>query len=102
VVIVFAYLPVVALGVLAGYVLTWKIPVAFLVCVGFVVYRGRRNAVAGRSIGRLRVVGELLAVALAAAVIGGLLFGGLGAIFGFAVGFAVRLGEIPVTRARQG
>jgi hypothetical protein len=55
-----------------------------------------------KSVGTGRTLAGLFALALLGSIVGGLLFGGLGAIFGAAVGFVARLSEIPITRTRHG
>jgi len=97
-VIAMKYFPFVALAVVVGYAISWKIPLAFVVGLGFLTYRGRRSGYSPAAVGTGRTVAGLFGVALLGSIVGGLLFGGLGAIFGAAVGFALRLGEIPVTR----
>jgi hypothetical protein len=81
VVVFLTYLPLVAVGALTGYAFTWKIPV---------------------TAGRIRTIAEVLLFGAAGSVVGGVMFGGLGVIYGFALGFAMRLAEVPVTRSRRG
>jgi hypothetical protein len=101
VVMAMKYFPFIALAVVVGYAISWKIPVAFAVGLGFLVYRGRRSGYRPESVGTSRTLAGLFGIALLGAIIGGLLFGGLGAIFGAAVGFVLRLSEIPITRTRH-
>jgi hypothetical protein len=94
-------LPLVALTVLVRYAFTWKVPVSFVLYIGFLTYRGWRSGYRPQPLGNGRALAELFASALLGAIVGSLLFGGLGGIFGFALGFVTRLGEIPI-RARHG
>jgi hypothetical protein len=96
------YFPLVALAVVVGAAVSWKIPVALLVGFGLLLYRARRIGYAPRSSAIGRTAAEFSFAALVGAIVGGLLFGGLGAIFGCAVGFTARLAEIPITLSRHG
>jgi hypothetical protein len=96
------YFPFVALAVIVGVTVSWRIPVVILLGFGFLFYRARRTGYAPRSLSIGRTVAELFLAALVGAIVGGFLFGGLGGIFGCAVGFTVRLAEIPLTRTRHG
>lgn len=102
VVVAMKYFPFLALALVVGYAISWKIPVAVAAGLGVLIYRGRRSGYRPETIGTGRTVAALFGLALLGAIIGGLLFGGLGAIFGAAVGFALRLGEVPITRTRHG
>jgi len=82
--------PVVVVAVLLGVAFGWQVPVAFALGLGFIVVVAARPA---RSVGKLRAAMEYAGLALLCAVAGGLLFGGLGAIFGFVLGFGARLPE---------
>jgi hypothetical protein len=92
----------VALAVVVGYAISWKIPVAVGLGLGVLIFRGRRSSYRAATVGTGRTVASLFALALLGATVGGLLFGGLGAIFGAAVGFALRLGEVPITPSHHG
>jgi hypothetical protein len=96
----FTYLPLAALAVVGGVVLGWKVPVALVAVLCFLVYRGRAAKARGTAPGRVRTLLELLAFALTGAVLGGVVAGGVGVILGFAIGFCFRLGEVPITRRR--
>src|SRR5215212_2473330 len=80
VVLVMTYAPVVALAVLLANAFGWRLSIAFALALGLVVYRARR---AGRSHSSSGTVVGLLGTALLGAIAGGLVFGGLGVIFGF-------------------
>jgi hypothetical protein len=101
-VIVMGYLPLVAFLAFVGYAVSWKIPAALLLWLGFMWYRARRTGFRTMPAGTIRTTSELLAFALLGSLVGGLLFGGLGVSFGFVVGFIGRFSEIPVTRRRVG
>src|SRR6266849_534999 len=94
------YLPVAAVLALLGYAFTWKIPLASFVVVGFVVLRLRLNP-SRAAVGRARTIIELFACALLGAIVAGVLFGGVWPLFGFAIGFALKLGEVPITLPRS-
>jgi hypothetical protein len=100
VVIVMIYLPIMAGLILAGYLLGWKAPIAFLGVMGFFLYRNRRGKL--RHVpGRLRTIVEVLVFGLAGSIIGGLVFGALGVFLGFVVGLTMRLSEVPITPSRR-
>src|SRR3954447_7215591 len=101
-VIAMKYFPFVALGVVVGYAISWKIPIAVAAGFGVLIYRGRRSLSRPAQLGTGRTLAALSGLALLGAIIGGLLFGGLGAIFGAVVGFALRLGELPITSSKHG
>jgi hypothetical protein len=84
------YFPVVAVAVLLGLAFGWQVPVAFALGLGFILVVAGRPS---RNVGKLRAAMEYAGLALLCAVVGGLLFGGLGAIFGFVLGFGARLPE---------
>ena len=84
------YFPVVAVAVLLGVAFGWQLPVAFALGLGFIVVVAERPK---KDVGKLRAVLEYAGLALLGALVGGLLFGGLGAIFGFVLGFGARLPE---------
>lgn len=99
VVIVFmTYLPLVALAVIAGVIFGWRLPAAFAVVAGLLIARARRPPVRR---GRVKAAAEFVGFALLGGVIGGLALGGLGAIFGFVIGFSLRLAEVPITGVRS-
>jgi hypothetical protein len=100
VVILMIYLPAVAGLVLAGYLLGWKAPVAFLVVMGFFFHRALRGK-SRRVPGRVRTIVEVLVFGLAGSIIGGFVFGALGVFFGFGVGLVMRLSEVPITPSRR-
>jgi hypothetical protein len=102
VVVFLTYLPLVAVGVLTGYAFTWKIPVAGLLFLGVPIYRQRRAHQRRRAAGRIRTIAEVLLFGGAGSAVGGVMFGGLGVIYGFTLGFAMRLAEVPITRSRRG
>jgi hypothetical protein len=98
--LVLSYLPLIALLVILGFALGWGVPVAGALGLALLTRAARRSTHAAE-IGNARTIAGLFGVALVASVIGGVLFGGLGVIFGFAGGFAVRLGRIPITFHRS-
>ncbi|HXY82045.1 MAG TPA: hypothetical protein VEH55_11805 [Gaiellaceae bacterium] len=100
-VIVMSYLPFVAVLVLIGYFFSWRFPVAVIACMSVVSYRALRQGHRPALRGRGRTTAEVLAFALLGSIVGGLLFGGMGVIFGFAIGFIARLAEVPITRRRS-
>jgi hypothetical protein len=83
-------LPQVAIAVLAGVAFGWGVPVAFALGLGLMLWSSSRPA---REVGKVRAAMEYAGLALLCAVVGGLLVGGLGAIFGFVLGFLARLPE---------
>lgn len=95
-ILIVMYLPLAAVLALVGYAFTWKIPLAFVLLMGFMVLRFRLNP-SRTATGRARTIIELFACALLGAVLAGVLFGGVGTLMGFAIGFSLRLGEIPIT-----
>lgn len=101
-VIVMSYFPLVAILVLIGYFFSWRFPVAVIFAATVVSYRALRQGRRPASKGRGRTAAELLAFALLGSIVGGLLFGGVGAILGFVIGFISRLAEVPITRRRSG
>jgi hypothetical protein len=84
------FLPPVALAVLAGVAFGWGVPVALALGFGFMLWSSARPK---REVGKVRAAMEYAVAALLCAVVGGLLVGGLGAIFGFVLGFLARLPE---------
>jgi hypothetical protein len=98
---VMSYVPVVAALALVGYMLGWRIPLALLLTLAVLLYRGRRLGGRAIAMGRARTACELLAFALIGALVGGALFGDLGVLFGLVVGFVGRLSEIPVSGVRR-
>jgi hypothetical protein len=95
VVVFMTWFPLVALAVLLGVAFGWRMPVAFALANGFMIVMGGRPE---RRMGRIRAVMEFVGLALLGSVVGGLLFGGLGAIVGFVLGFVGRLSEVRITR----
>jgi hypothetical protein len=89
------WLPAVAIAVLLGVAFGWQVPLAFALGCGFVAVIAARPE---RKVGEMQAAMEFIGLALLGGVVGGLLFGGLGAIFGFVLGFTARLSEVPVTR----
>jgi hypothetical protein len=83
-------LPAVALAVLLGVAFGWQVPVGFVIGVGFILVVARRGQ---KKVGRLRAAMEFAGFAFLGGIVGRLLFGGLGAIFGFVLGFGARLPE---------
>src|SRR5690348_4449031 len=98
VVVVMVYLPLVAVAVGAGVVWGWRVPVAFAVALGAMLGRSRWPSSPG---GRVKSATEFVAFALLAGLVGGLLFGGIGAILGAPLGFVFRLAEVPITGVRR-
>ncbi len=83
-------LPAVAMAVLLAVAFGWQVPVAFLLGVGLILLAVRRGQ---KKVGKPRAAMEFAGFALLGGLAGGLLFGGLGAIFGFVLGFGARLPE---------
>jgi hypothetical protein len=100
-VVLFTYLPVVAVAVASGFAFGWRVPVAFAIVMALLIYRTRRTVRHTPAISRMRSLIEFLAFALVGSIIGGLLFGGVGVILGFAFGVTVRLSEVPITTRRR-
>jgi hypothetical protein len=94
VVLFMTWFPVVALLVVLGVAFGWMLPVAFVLAWGFLIAMSMRSP---REVGRVRAAVEFAGFALLGGVIGGLLLGGLGAIFGMTLGFIGRLSEVPIT-----
>jgi hypothetical protein len=86
--------PMVAVGVLLGFAFGWQLPVAFTLAMGFLLAFASRP---DRSVGAIRATIESVGAALVGSVVGGLLLGGLGAIFGFVFGLIARLSQVPIT-----
>ena len=85
-----SWFPFVAVAVLFGVAFGWQVPVAFALGLGLIlVVEGRPKG----NVGKVRAAMEYAGLALLGAVVGGLLLGGLGAIFGFVLGFGARLPE---------
>jgi hypothetical protein len=97
-VVVLRWLPLVALAVLGGVFLGWRVPVVYAAVVAILVFRAKRPA---REVGYVRSAVEFLFFAALGGVIGGLAFGGAAAIIGTAVGFIFRLAEVPLTGGRS-
>jgi uncharacterized membrane protein YedE/YeeE len=99
VVLLMVHLPIVAVGVLVGVIFGWRVPVAYVILVGVLMAlpAARRHVRPAKRFRRLRATTEFVAFALTGAVSGVLLFGGLGAFFGFVLGFTARLSEVPIT-----
>jgi hypothetical protein len=83
------WFPVVAITVLAGIALGWRVPVAFAAYVGFFVAMIK---IFSPDAGKARATAEFVGLALAGGVVGGLLFGVTGAIIGVVFGLTMRLG----------
>jgi LytS/YehU family sensor histidine kinase len=98
VVLCMGWLPLVALGVLAGIFFGWRVPVALALWNGVMFARRKQSST---EVGKLRATAEFVGLALLGAVVGGLLFGGIGVIVGLVLGFTMRLGEMSVTRGRS-
>jgi hypothetical protein len=87
--------PAVGVAVLLGVAFGWQLPVAFALAFGLLI---AVSAMRDRKVGRGRAAIEFVGLTLAGGVVGGLLLGGLGAIFGLVFGFMARLAQIPTTR----
>jgi hypothetical protein len=94
IVTVMMWLPVLGLVALAGVIFGWRAPFVLAVALGVVFARARRL---DKQVGKLRATAEFVFFAFLGAFLGEFGFGGLGAIFGFVVGFTFRLAEVPVT-----
>ena len=94
--------PFVAVLALVGYVFGWRFPLLGVSVPAFLWLRGRPQGYEAIPVGRARTGGELIVFSLLGSLFAGVLFGGLGVIFGLVVGFALRLGEVPITRSRTG
>lgn len=90
--------PAVAVAVLIGVAFGWQVPVAFALAFGLVI---AASSVPDRTVGKGRARAEFIAFTLAGGVVGGLLLGGLGAIFGLVFGFMARLAQIPTKPGRS-
>jgi hypothetical protein len=101
-VLVMSYLPLVAVMAVIGYLFGWKFPVVGALVLVFLWLRARWTDYRPTAAGRLRTGLELIAFSLLGSIVGGVLVNGVGAILGFAIGFVLRLGEIPITRSRTG
>jgi hypothetical protein len=88
--LVAAIAAVVTVGVLFG----WRVSVAVVAGYTLWVRRVRREP---REPGRLRTTVEFVLFSLIGMALGAFALGALGGIFGFVVGFAFRLAEVPVT-----
>jgi hypothetical protein len=86
--------PVVALLVILGFLLGWRIPVAVVTAWTLMLLR---FATAPQNPGRLRTTVEFIVFALAGMLLGAFAIGALGGIFGFTVGVLARLAEIPIS-----
>jgi hypothetical protein len=84
------WFPMLAIAVLFGVAFGWQVPVGFVIGVGFSLVAASRGQ---KKVGKVRAAMEFAGFALLGGIVGGLLFGGLGAIFGFALGFVARLPE---------
>ena len=93
-----SWFPLVALAVLAGVAFGWRIPAAFAAWFGLTLLVARRPVAHVRT---SRAVVEFVVFALLGAVVGALLFDGLGATFGFFAGVTAQLSEVPVIRGRS-
>jgi hypothetical protein len=97
-VVVLHWLPLIALAVLSGVILGWRVPVLFAVVIAILTFRSKRPA---KEVGYLRSVVEFVSFAALGGVIGGLALGGVATIIGIAVGFIFRLAEVPLTGGRS-
>jgi hypothetical protein len=95
VVLFMTWFPMVALAVLLAVAFGWQVPVAFALQLGFMIFMARRPE---PRVGRIRAAMEFVGFTLLGGIVGGLLLGGLGAIFGSVSGFMGRLSQVPVTR----
>ena len=98
VVLVLTYLPFVALAILGGVILGWRVVIAAMIVIGLYMVYYRRASRPPRRVTRARAAAEFVLFTLAGGVVGGVAFGPLGVIFGLALGFTARLAEVPVTR----
>lgn len=80
--------------VLLGFAFGWQVPVAFALAMGFLLAFASRT---DRNVGAIRATIESAEAALLGGVVGGLLLGGLGAIFGFVFALMARLSQVPIT-----
>jgi hypothetical protein len=99
-VLAMTYFPLAAVLALIGYTFGWRFPVAALVLLGTFSLRWRRTSAKPRAVGKGRTVAELIVFSLVGMVVGGLLLGAAGVLFGFLFGFCFRLSEIPITSVR--
>jgi hypothetical protein len=83
------WFPLVAIGVLAGIALGWRVPAAFAAYLGSFVAMIK---IYSPDTGKARSAAEFVGFALAGGVVGGLLFGVAGAIIGVVFGLTMRLG----------
>lgn len=88
------WFPMVTVAVLLGVAFGWEIPVA--VTLGFASFLALASR-AERKVGATRATMEFAGFALLGGVVGALLLGGLGAIFGFVLGLVGRLAQVPLT-----
>jgi len=91
---VIALVLAIAVLVIVGVLFGWRIAVAV---VAFYALWALRMHTAPREPGRLRSTMEFIVFALIGMALGAFAFGALGGILGFAVGFTLRLAEVPVT-----
>jgi hypothetical protein len=91
VVLFMVWFPWVALAVLLGVAFGWQVPVALALGLGFIDVLALMPE---RKVGRVRAAMEYTGLALLGGIVGGLLLGGLGAIFGFVLGFMGRLPDV--------
>jgi hypothetical protein len=95
---VLSWLPLAALAVVGGVLLGWRVPPLFALVIAILMFRSKRPAREGSY---ARSAAEFLSFAVLGGVIGGLAFGGVGAIIGTAVGFVFRLAEVPLKSGRS-
>jgi hypothetical protein len=101
-VLVLSYLPLVAMLAIVGYLFGWRFAGLGLGLLVFLWLRWRRTGHLPTVVGKIRTAFELIAFSLLGSILGGVLLSGVGAIFGFAIGFVLRLSEVPITRSRTG
>ena len=94
-VVFMTWFPLVAVAVLLGVAFGWRLPLAFALGTGFMLVLGARSE---RKVGKIRATMEFLGFAFLGSIAGGFLVGGLGAIFGFFLGFIGRLSQVPISR----
>jgi|tagenome__1003787_1003787.scaffolds.fasta_scaffold20824386_2 hypothetical protein len=101
-VVLMTYAPFVAVLSLVGYAFGWRFLLLGVSVPSVLWLRSRPKGSAPIAVGRARTGGGLIVFSLLGSIFAGVLFGGLGVIFGFVVGFALRLSEVPIARSRPG